>query len=99
MSPSTILSMLSSFARLLPARQQSTSSGQFGWLVFSRLSQFLDQSYCTKLKAQFSAHGSNAIAQTEAQVELSSQSMVTLERKMQIEELVQEAEREKPHDF
>jgi hypothetical protein len=81
--------MLSSFARLLPARQQSTSSGQFGWLVFSRLSQFLDRSYCTKPKAQFSAHGSDAIAQTEAQVELS---MVTLERKMQIEGLVQEAE-------
>jgi hypothetical protein len=81
--------MLSSFARLLPARQQSTSSGQFGWLVFSRLSQLLDQSYCTKPKAQFSSHGSDTIAKTEAQVELS---MVTKERKMQIEGLVQEAE-------
>ena len=95
MTPSTILSMLSSFAPLLPVRQQSTSNGQFGWLVFSRLSQFLDPSFCTKLKAQFSAHGSNTISETEAQVELTSNSMVTLQRELQIEE----TERKKPHYF
>ena len=80
--------MLSSFARLLLALQQSTSSGPFGWLVFSRLSQFVDQSYCTRLKAQFSARGSKTAAVHKAQVELSSRIEAVLERKEQVEELV-----------
>jgi hypothetical protein len=92
-SVSISLPIFSSMALLLPASQQSTSRGPFGWLLWARLSQLLGQSYCTSLKAHISVVSSKPSAVRkpkvkEPKVELSGQIGAVLGRKKQIEEIV-----------